>query len=129
MNAEDYTQVVQLLARYCHLVDGEAWEALVAEVFAPDGSMTVADLYETTSGPDALIELYRERMRHPLAHESTSVVVLDDDGDIASVVSKWVTVRADGTCGSGVYADELVRTDSGWRIAARVATPDRVPSG
>jgi len=41
-------------------------------------------------------------------------------------VSKWVTVRDDGLTGTGVYADELVRTDHGWRVAARVATPDKL---
>ena len=129
IDAQDYAAVVQLLARYCHLVDGEAWDALVDEVFASDGSMTVTGVYPTTSGPIALRELYAERMRHPVAHESTSVVVHDAGADRVSVVSKWITVRADGSCGSGVYADELVRTSAGWRIGARVATPDRPRTG
>lgn len=125
MNAQDYTDIVQLLARYCHLVDNGDWEALISDVFAPGGSMTVTGIYETTRGAEALIDLYGVRMQHPQAHESTSVVVLESDETTASIVSKWVTVRHDGTCGSGVYADLVTRTDNGWRITARVATPDR----
>jgi 3-phenylpropionate/cinnamic acid dioxygenase small subunit len=51
-------------------------------------------------------------------------VVIDRiDGNTAHVRSKWVTVRSDGTVGTGVYVDQLVRTDRGWRIAAREAQP------
>ena len=123
MDPSDYAEIAQLLARYCHIVDAKQWDRLL-EIFAGDGTMTVTSLYATHRGEAELRVLYGELMNHPLAHHSTSVVVIEAAADTARVVSKWVTVRVDGFAGTGVYADELVRTDAGWRIAARVATPD-----
>ena len=122
-NTSDYAEIAQLLARYCHIVDDKQWDRLL-EIFAEDGTMTVTSLYPTHRGEAELRVLYGELMNHPLAHHSTSVVVLESTETTARVVSKWVTVRADGLTGTGVYADVLVRTAAGWRIAARVATPD-----
>ena len=122
MDPIDYSAIAQLLARYCHIVDDKQWDRL-GDVFADDGSMTVANMYETHTGLAELRVLYSEKMNHPLAHHSTSVVVLEHQGDTAQVVSKWVTVRADGGAGTGVYRDDLVRTAAGWRVHARLATP------
>lgn len=127
MEANDYVQIAQLLARYCHIVDDKAWDRL-GEIFTDDGSMTVVGLYETHTGPEALRELYSVTMNHPLAHHSTSLVVLEEGRGTARTVSKWVTVRADGAAGTGVYEDRLVNTAAGWRIRARVATPGKRPS-
>ncbi len=125
MDPHTYVEVVQLLARYCHIVDEKAWGRL-GEIFAPDATMTVPDRYDTHRGLDELQELYAEKMAHPVAHHSTSVVVLDCDGAHARVVSKWVTVRSGGQTGTGVYRDDLVHTSEGWRIRARVAIPATV---
>lgn len=125
IDPSDYMAITQLLARYCHIVDEKQWDSLL-EVFADDGSMTVTGLYETHRGDTELRVLYGETMNHPLAHHSTSVVVLDATDSTARVVSKWVTVRDDGLAGTGVYADDLVRTENGWRVSARVATPDKL---
>ncbi len=124
VDPKDHVEIVQLLARYTHIVDAAAWDGL-GEIFTEDGTMTVTGIHDTHRGLAALRELYGVKMNHPLAHHSTSVVVEACDGDTASVVSKWVTVRIDGQTGTGVYRDELVRTPGGWRIAARVATPGR----
>ncbi len=125
MDPSDYAEIAQLLARYCHIVDSKQWDRLL-DIFADDGTMTVTGLYETHRGPAELRVLYGETMNHPLAHHSTSVVVLESTPTTARAVSKWVTVRDDGLTGTGVYADDLVRTDHGWRVAARVATPDKL---
>ena len=122
MEPIDTGAIAQLLALYCHIVDDKQWDRL-GDVFAADGSMTVANMYATHTGLAELRVLYSETMNHPLAHHSTSVVVLDHLGDTAQVVSKWVTVRADGGAGTGVYRDHLVRTAAGWRVHARLATP------
>lgn len=122
MEPTDHVEIVQLLARYCHIVDAAAWDRL-GEIFTADGSMTVTGIHDTHRGLDALRELYGVKMRHPLAHHSTSVVVLDGDGARARTVSKWITVRSGGQAGTGVYEDDLVHTADGWRIARRVATP------
>lgn len=64
---------------------------------------------------------------NPLAHHVTNVVVLDSSDDVAHVRSKGLAVMADGTTGSVVYDDEVVRTSAGWRIAQRHISPRRQP--
>jgi hypothetical protein len=122
VHPDDHVEIVQLLAHYTHVVDAAAWDRL-GEIFTEDGTMTVTGIHDTHRGLAELRELYGVKMRHPLAHHSTSVVVLAGDRAAASVVSKWITIRAGGQAGTGVYRDDLVRTPAGWRVAARVATP------
>ena len=122
MRAEDYAEIQQLLARYCHIVDSKSWDHL-ADVFTGDASMSVAGIHDAHTGLDALRELYGVKMNHPLAHNSTCVVVAEESESEARLVSKWITIRVDGQAGAGVYEDHVVRTDDGWRIRRRMATP------
>lgn len=125
MNPQDFVDLQQLLSRYCHIVDTKAWHDL-DQIFTADGSVTVADVYPKTTGLSALRELYA-RMNHPIAHTSSTLIVHESDGNSARLSSKWVTVRAEGLCGTGVYDDEVVRTPDGWRISDRVARPAVAP--
>jgi 3-phenylpropionate/cinnamic acid dioxygenase small subunit len=122
MRADDYAAVQQLFARYCHIVDTKSWDDLL-DVFTADAAVTVQGIHDETTGIDAVRDLYAVRMRHPLAHNSTCVVVEAETDSTARVVSKWITIRADGRTGAGVYHDQLVHTDRGWRIRERVAVP------
>ena len=126
MRTDDYVEIQQLLARYCHVVDGKQWDQL-ASIFTPDASVTVAGIYPTTTGLEAIIRLYSTVMRHPLAHESTSLIVTEESETVTRIASKWVTVRANGNAGAGVYEDEVVHTAEGWRIQSRVARPVAAP--
>ena len=121
MNANDFTELQQLLSRYCHIVDTTAWDQL-DRIFTDDASVTVVGIYPTATGIEALRELYA-RMNHPVAHTSSSVFVVEDGDSTARLASKWVTVRAEGLTGTGVYEDIVVRTPAGWRIRERVAKP------
>ena len=56
-----------------------------------------------------------------------NVVITSGDGEIAEVLSKGLAVRADGSCGTVVYHDELRRGEAGWRIARRRVSPRRAP--
>jgi hypothetical protein len=127
VGTDDFVEIQQLLARYCHVVDGKDWDRLPS-VFAGDAAVTVAGIYPTTTGLVELRRLYSVTMRHPVAHHSTSVIVVEESGGGARVSSKWVTVRADGTAGTGVYEDVVVHTPDGWRIRERVARPSAVPA-
>ncbi len=122
MRADDFVEIQQLLSRYCHVVDTKDWDRL-AVIFTGDAAVTVVDIHPRTVGLGAVTELYAHRMRHPIAHHSTSVTVVSESADRAALASKWVTVRADGTTGTGVYEDIVVRTADGWRIIERVARP------
>jgi ketosteroid isomerase-like protein len=123
----DFVEIQQLLARYCHVVDGKDWDRLPL-VFAADAAVTVVGIHPRTTGLDALRQLYSVTMRHPLAHHSTSLIVVDSSDGAVELASKWVTVRADGTTGTGVYEDVVVRTPDGWRIRERVARPSPGPA-
>ena len=125
MNANDFVELQQLLNRYCHIVDTKAWGDL-DQIFTPDGSVTVADVYPKTTGLEGLRDLYG-RMNHPVAHTSSTLIVVESGDDTARLSSKWVTVRKEGLCGTGVYDDVVVRTAAGWRIHERIARPAVAP--
>ena len=59
--------------------------------------------------------------RHPLAHHTTNVVVLQDDDGTVRVLSKGIGVGEAGRVGSVTYRDVVVRTEAGWRFASRTA--------
>ena len=125
VSPNDFVELQQLLSRYCHIVDAKAWDQL-DQIFAEDASVTVAGVYPTSTGIEDLRALYA-RMNHPVAHTSSSVIVVDSDSATARLASKWVTIRADGLTGTGVYEDVVVRTPEGWRISERVACPAVAP--
>jgi hypothetical protein len=81
-------------------------------------------------GIDDVVALWvASAARHPLAHHATNVLI-EADGDPcrARAVSKRLGVLKDGRVGSVTYADRVVRTPAGWRIAERVATLRRSPT-
>jgi hypothetical protein len=126
MGTDDYVEIQQLVARYCHVVDNKQWDQL-ASVFTSDAGVTVEGMYPRTAGLEAITHLYSNVMRHPLAHESTSLIVTEESASVTRIASKWVTVRANGQAGAGVYEDQVVRTADGWRIQDRVARPVAAP--
>ena len=125
VSPNDFVELQQLLSRYCHIVDAKAWDQL-DQIFADDASVTVTGVYPTSTGIEDLRALYA-RMNHPVAHTSSSVIVVDSGSATARLASKWVTIRADGLTGTGVYEDIVVRTAEGWRISERVARPAVAP--
>ena len=125
VSPNDFVELQQLLSRYCHIVDAKAWDQL-DQIFADDASVTVAGVYPTATGIEDLRALYA-RMNHPVAHTSSSVIVVGSGSATARLASKWVTIRADGLTGTGVYEDVVVRTPEGWRISERVARPAVAP--
>ncbi|RBY84405.1 nuclear transport factor 2 family protein [Blastococcus sp. TF02A-26] len=124
--ATDVLAVMGVLNRYAWALDTRDWEGL-REVFAADlradyGAFTVA-------GVDEMVE----RMRTSHAHvDSTQHLIgghdVRVDGDTARTRCQVIaTLRRAGrpprTYRTGAwYADELVRTAAGWRIAVRTAT-------
>ena len=125
VSPNDFVELQQLLSRYCHIVDAKAWDQL-DQIFADDASVTVTGVYPTSTGIADLRALYA-RMNHPVAHTSSTLIVVESSHDDARLASKWVTVRADGLTGTGVYEDVVVRTPDGWRIRERVAKPAVAP--
>ncbi|MGY1809518.1 nuclear transport factor 2 family protein [Blastococcus sp. SYSU D00669] len=121
----DRTEIAELLARYSTALDERRWE-LLGEVFTPDASCD----YGSLGSPDGLAEITAlvrgtigdlDATQHLVGN-----VVVAVDGDEATADCYLISqhVRR-GTPGGehymlgGRYADRLVRTPAGWRIAHR----------
>jgi hypothetical protein len=132
--SDDVVAIESLLKRYCALVDEQDGDAIVRDIFAPEGSDDHGE------GPRRGAEAIRSWFRDNLANIATSAhllsnveVELDEDSARAkSYVTAWVwTVAAEngdpGRAATYVvvanYDDRLTRTANGWRITARVVRP------
>jgi hypothetical protein len=120
--AEDHAEIRNLLARYCvylDLDDHEGWVAL----FTPDA---VYEVYSREfAGHDGLRSMAEAA---PGGFHLGGPVVVDLDGDRARTTRNLLFVdRNTGQQRQAVYADDLVRTQDGWRIErcrCRFHTPD-----
>jgi ketosteroid isomerase-like protein len=113
---EDADAIRTLDARYCRLLDDAAWPALVG-LFTPDG---VFDGLRRVEGRGDLLAFFAGLADGGLTafwhHVSNLEITVD--GDRAAVTSLlWQPCVVDGVphVAAGRYADELVRTDDGWR--------------
>ena len=61
-------------------------------------------------------------IRHPFGHHVTNIVI-DVDGDTATMRSKILAVLDDGSAITGQYLDEARRTPAGWRLSHRLGKP------
>ncbi len=112
--AEDYEGIRHLLARYCITADlclYDEWAGL----FGDDGVMYA--FRRDWVGHDKLVGFISNAPEG--IHLNTSLQI-ELDGDRAAVLSNFVFFNLDMEPGSmGVYEDEVVRTDHGWRFARR----------
>lgn len=129
LSAADRVLIHELLNTHGHLMDHGQLDRL-DELFTPDVEY---DLSAYAGGPvlrgwgsirGAALELGD---RNPLAHHVTNIVITSGDGVHATVLSKGLAVMGDGTSGSVVYEDEVVKTDAGWRLSRRRVIPRRTP--
>ncbi|WP_165966707.1 nuclear transport factor 2 family protein [Actinomadura sp. 7K507] len=115
------TDITQLYARYSLSIDARDVEALLG-CFTGDGRM------EITGGPafagaEALAKLVAARTAESPRHENSNVLVDLADDENATGRAYFVLRGADGQpAGAGDYLDRLVRTEAGWRFAARQIT-------
>ena len=116
LDVGDRLAIHELLALYGHLVDERRWDEL-ARVFVPDVVYDATDFdMPITRSLEALVAEWTSEVgmtRHPLAHHTTNVVVLEDDDGTVRVLSKGIGVGAGGRVGSVTYRDVVVRVDGG----------------
>jgi 3-phenylpropionate/cinnamic acid dioxygenase small subunit len=115
VSAADAAEILDLLARYAHVIDNRDWAEADA-VFAHDVQLGRTPVFGV--GIEQLRTLIGNA---PATHgHNTTDVILDQrpDGTVRTWC-KFYIVRGDGTVGSGDYQDTLVRTADGWRIANR----------
>lgn len=116
----DIIAIEQLAARYNHALDGGDGDG-VAATFVADGSLEPAGR-EPIRGHEALRALARGgdgRGRHHISN-----MVIDVDGDTATMRAYLQFVRDREIHTSGMYADTLRRVDGEWRFVVRRFTPD-----
>jgi hypothetical protein len=128
LSLEDRLAIYELLALHGHLVDSGAFDRL-GELFTDDVVYDLTALgSEQLTGIEALA---RSALAlgdaNPLAHHVTNALILAGDADEATVRSKGIAVRSDGSTGTVVYEDLVRRTPVGWRVARRAVIPRRRP--
>jgi 3-phenylpropionate/cinnamic acid dioxygenase small subunit len=116
-SASERQLVEAVLLEYCYLVDDQRWEEL-DRVYAQDVEFKNAYAGVELRGLQELTSWYRSAT-NPAGHMVANVMVSFDGRNLARVRSKYVTVRAQGSAGTGEYLDTLERTGHGWRITSR----------
>jgi hypothetical protein len=127
LSVDDRLSIHELVSLHGHLADDRRPDQL-HRLLTMDATYDVTAYgFGVVEGLDALTALFSERPGlQPIGHHVTNVVVTEhDDDDRAGVRSKGLSVMADGTAGTVVYDDIVVRADGGWRIAHRIVTPAR----
>ena len=123
----DRDAIVELTVRYCWALDDRNFDDL-RQVFLPEATATLGGV--DCVGIDAIIDRI-DRALTPLDASQhligTHQVVLDGDGATARCYLhaqhvKRGTEGGDNFVVAGIYADRLVRTPDGWRIAHRTLT-------
>jgi hypothetical protein len=121
VHTDDVVAIERIVNLYGILVDEERWDDL-GLVFTDSAVLDVRAVDWVMHGVAEIAAGYAS-VRHPLGHHMTNTVL--DDGptaDEATGTTKYITVRRDGTSGTGMYRDRFVRTPDGWRISERIAT-------
>ena len=120
MTAEDRLEIHELVALHGHLADDHRADDL-GLLMTEDGVYDVEEFgLGEVAGLPALIELFASAPgQQPVGHHVTNVVVTPRGPDRADVRSKGLSVMADGTAGTVIYEDTVVRTPAGWRISRR----------
>lgn len=118
---ETRNQLSELVARYCHLIDGHDY-AGAAGLFEQDGSFKVPG--ERITGCGAVREFLRGQLdRYEFTYHYVHAQVLSAiEGDRAhGVVDAHAEHGEDGTCVlAGIrYVDVYHRSESGWRFQER----------
>jgi SnoaL-like domain len=128
LTADDRLAIADLIHRHGHLVDSGELDQLDA-IFTTDVVYDVSDFNgQKLIGIDAIREAALALgERNPLGHHVTNVVVSEGAGGTVCAQSKGIGVSADGTCGSVVYEDTLIKTRDGWRISRRAIIGRRTP--
>jgi ketosteroid isomerase-like protein len=120
VSAEDRIAIHELIALHGHLADDRRAED-VDQLVTDDVTYDLEDYgMGTVRGLAALRALFEARPGvQPVGHHVTNVIVTATHDGGAHVRSKGLAVMENGTVGTVIYDDEVVKTAAGWRIAHR----------
>lgn len=120
---EDSQDIRDVLIRYATGIDRRDWP-LFRTVFTDDCELDYGEIGHWR-GIDAVVEFMvaaHEMAGHTLHRITNQAVSVDGDAATAQAYVDALIMSQDNTSGvnaAGFYDDELVRTDTGWRIRRR----------
>lgn len=120
---EDSQDIRDVLIRYATGIDRRDWP-LFRTVFTDDCELDYGEIGHWR-GVDAVVEFMvaaHEMAGHTLHRITNQAVSVDGDAATAQAYVDALIMSQDNTSGvnaAGFYDDELVRTDTGWRIQRR----------
>ncbi|MDZ7886689.1 MAG: nuclear transport factor 2 family protein [Mycobacterium sp.] len=126
----DRADITEVLLRYATGIDRRDW-ATFRTVFTVDCVLDYGEIGSFT-GVDAVTE-FMDRSHamagHTMHRLSNIVITLDGDRATARTYVDGLILAPDNASGVsavGIYDDDLVRADGGWRIARRVFAAVRI---
>jgi len=123
MTREDLQDISTVLVRYATGIDTRDWP-LFRTVFADDCELDYGEI-GVWNGVDAVVEFMvaaHDMAGHTLHRITNQTAAVDGDSATARAYVDAVIMSQDNTSGvnaAGFYDDDLVRTDTGWRIKRR----------
>jgi uncharacterized protein (TIGR02246 family) len=130
----DREQITDVLIRYATGIDTQDWP-LFRTCFTTDVQADYGEI-GVWAGVDGITEyMTTTHAGMPATNHMLSNIAIEVDGDRASAVTyvhAVLVLRRDpeqSVDAVGKYEDSLVRTDDGWKIAARRFTPTRLRFG
>lgn len=129
LSDRDTLEILQLYARYNTAIDDHDTKAFSA-CFVSDGrldsSTGIFDGHEAIAGFAAAVNANMPCMRH--APTNITLEGTDRTATGSAFLTCYDVHGGFRVTSTGRYADQLTRTDQGWRFASRVFTPDAVTS-
>ncbi|WP_067674472.1 nuclear transport factor 2 family protein [Nocardia miyunensis] len=132
----DKEEILALLTRYTYLCDAREGTAWIREIFTEDGTDDHNLFGQAFQGWDAIESMFARSSQNldATAHfiSNTEIEVDGDRAKARTYTQCWTWLRASRDQGAvrpcdyvyvGVYNDDLVRTENGWRIKYRKMTP------
>ena len=127
MTRDDRQEISDVLVRYATGIDTRDWP-LFRTVFTDDCELDYGEI-GTWRGVDAVVDFMtaaHEMAGYTLHRITNQAATVDGDTATARAYIDALIMSQDNTSGVsavGFYNDELVRTDTGWRIRRRTFTP------
>ena len=130
MSSEALLAIQQLNSRYFHAIDAlldgnnaEIW----ATTFTPDGTFYLLDAQSNVilqaTGTQDLIETYKTFPDVQTTRHWCNNLLIELDGDVATgrcyIIAMSINQLPATIIRSGVYKDQLIKTNKGWKYQSR----------
>ncbi len=126
----DRADITEVLLRYATGIDRRDWDTF-RTAFTADCVLDYGEIgsFAGVAAVTEFMEQSHSMAGHTMHRLSNIVVTLDGDRATARTYVDGLILAPDNASGVnavGIYDDDLLRTDHGWRIARRVFTAVRI---